>query len=98
MFAFNIPSILALGFILAVVLMVLGYRESQTPSRANLLFRAGLTFLGVMIALTPMVWYVYLELYLTGFVMSLSDMAIFGLGMFSGGTVTGVGATFRLRK
>lgn len=98
MFGLSLPSLLALGFSVAVVLLMMGYRETQLPNRANALFRAGLILLGVMIALTPILWYSTWALPSGNLLMTLSDIFVLGLGALFGGIVVGAGFLFRLRK
>ena len=98
MFVLSLPSLLALGFIVAVVLLMMGYRETQLPGRANTLFKAGLVLLGVMTALTPILWYSYGAMWSGDLLMRISDIFILGLGALLGGIVIGAGLLFRLRK
>jgi len=97
MFAVSIPSLLALGFGVAVGLLVIGYREKQNSDRANTLFRVGFILLGVMTALTPISWYWSRTMPSGTLLMGISDMFVLGLGTLVGGIIIGVGLVFRLR-
>jgi uncharacterized membrane protein len=93
----SIPALLVLGFVLAVILLVMGYREKNLPDRANSFFRAGLVLLGAMTALTPILWYWTWAMPSGTLLMSVLDIFILGLGALLGGIVIGVGFVFRLR-
>ncbi|MFW9886660.1 MAG: hypothetical protein ACFFER_00655 [Candidatus Thorarchaeota archaeon] len=57
MFAVPIPILLALGFLIGFVFLVLGYREESDLIRRNHLLGLGIVILGIMIPVTPLSWY-----------------------------------------
>jgi len=54
MFAIPIPPLLAIGFLIGIILLALGYRNQD-----NRQMGIGLMIIGFMIPVTPISWYVY---------------------------------------
>jgi uncharacterized membrane protein len=59
MFSINMPSLLVIGFLIGIILIILGSRESEDLSRRNRLLKSGILIVGIMIPVTPISWYGY---------------------------------------
>lgn len=53
------PGILATGFLIGIILIILGNRENQNLERRNHLIGLGIMVIGIMIPITPLSWYLY---------------------------------------
>ena len=58
-FGVSMPGILATGFLIGVILIILGSRENQNLERRNHLIGLGTIVIGIMIPVTPLSWYLY---------------------------------------
>jgi len=98
MVSISIPSLLALGFLIGMVLLILGYREEINLRRRNLLMGSGLGIIGIMVLLTPLSWFLYLAAIYGGTViMTSSDIVILSILSFAGGIIMGVGIIIALK-
>ena len=84
MFSINIPALLALGFLIGILLVAIGYRE-----KANLVLRAhriglGTIIIGIMIPATPLAWYGSLGLRTGIIILGILDIAIIILTLIAG--------------
>lgn len=59
MFAVPIPMLLALGFLIGIGILALGYRERSDMTRRHHLMGLGVIIIGIMIPATPISWYGY---------------------------------------
>lgn len=59
MFAVNIPSLIIIGFLIGIILIIVGNRERDDMSRRNKFLRSGIIVVGIMIPVTPISWYGY---------------------------------------
>lgn len=55
------PGILLTGFMIGIILVVMGFRENQNLVRRNHLMGMGIVVIGIMIPVTPLSWYIYWE-------------------------------------
>jgi hypothetical protein len=72
MFSIPIPPLLALGFLIGLVLLLLGYRENADLVKRNHRMGSGLIIIGIMVPISPLSWYVYWIL-TSGLVLGLLD-------------------------
>jgi hypothetical protein len=84
MFSVNIPALLALGFLIGILLVAIGYRE-----KGNLVLRAhriglGIIIIGIMIPVTPLAWYGFLLLRTGIIILGPLDIAIIILALIAG--------------
>jgi hypothetical protein len=97
MVSINIPFLLALGFLVGIVLLILGYREREDVQRRNRFMGSGLSIIGIMTLLTPLSWFLYLAYVYGMVIMASSDIAIFATLAFTGGIMMGVGLIIALK-
>ena len=98
MVSISIPSLLALGFLVGMVLLILGYRERTDVQRRNRFMGSGLSIIGIMTLLTPLSWFLYLANRYGTVIMTSSDIAIFAMLAFAGGIMMGVGLIISLNR
>jgi Ca2+/Na+ antiporter len=85
------PALLALGFIIGIVLVVVGLLEQKNRTRRAHLMAAGVLLLGIMSIVTPLLWYGY-PAFLTGVVvMTLGELVILTLLALVGGLLLAYG-------
>ena len=83
MFTVPIPPLLALGFLIGFILLVLGYRENADLTRRNHLMGLGLIIIGIMIPVTPATWYGYLVV-IHGLVLGITEIAVISIALILG--------------
>ena len=83
MFIVPIPPLLAIGFLIGFILLVLGYRENADLIRRNHRIGLGLVIIGIMIPLTPATWYGYWVV-TTGLVLGLSEITVIAVALILG--------------
>jgi uncharacterized membrane protein len=86
----SVPAVLAVGFIIGIVLLVVGLLEQKDRTQRAHLTGAGALLLGIMTVATPLLWYGCWPL-LTGsvIIMSISEIAVLTLlGLVSGVLIT----------
>ena len=98
MVSINIPSLLILGFLVGVVLLIIGYREGADLRRRNRLMGSGLGIIGIMTLMTPVSWFLSLAYRYGVVMMNSSDIAIFAMLVFLGGIIMGIGFTIFLNR
>jgi len=98
MFSINIPSMLIFGFLIGIVLLILGYRERTDIRRRNRFIGSGLSIIGIMILLTPLSWFLYLAYIYGTVIMTSSDIVILAMLAFTGGIIMGVGLAITLKR
>jgi len=96
MIAFSMPFILALGFLVGIVLLLLGYREIEDRPRRNRLMGLGTIVIGIMIPVTPVSWYVYLMLTAV-LVLGIVELAIIAIAVILGIVLMYLGARIYVR-
>lgn len=97
MFVVNIPSLLVLGFGIAILFLVLGFRERADFSKRSMFIRIGLDLLGLMVIVTPLSWYGTWAL-TSGLVhMTILDILIVTVFTALGGLIIGVSVVYEGR-
>jgi len=89
--AVSLPALLALGFVVGLVLLVLGLLEMKKGKRRAHLIAGGTTLLGVMSVVTPLTWYGYWAFLGGVVVMGLGDLLIVALLALFGGLLIAFG-------
>jgi uncharacterized membrane protein len=90
------PFILALGFTIGIVLLVLGYRETEDRPRRNRLMGLGIVVIGIMIPVTPISWYAYWVL-TAALVLGIVELTIIGIAVILGIVLMYLGARIYTR-
>ena len=83
MFTVPIPPLLALGFLIGIILLVLGYRENADLTRRNHMMGLGMIIIGIMIPVTPATWYGYLVV-IHGLVLGITEIAVIAIALIFG--------------
>ncbi|MHA2300153.1 MAG: hypothetical protein ACXACD_04275 [Candidatus Thorarchaeota archaeon] len=83
MFVIPIPPLLALGFLIGIIILVLGYREDSDLTRRYHLMGLGVVVIGIMIPVTPLSWYGY-WMVTSGLVLGLVEIAIIAVALIVG--------------
>lgn len=83
MVSVNIPVLLAIGYLIGIVLIIIGYRETEDLARRTRLLRIGILIVGVMIPVTPISWYAY-WIIATGMILVLIDCIIIAIALIVG--------------
>lgn len=83
MFAVFMPSVLVVGFLIGIVLLVLGYLEDEDRPRRNRLMGLGTIVIGIMILVTPISWYGYWVL-TAALVLGIVELTIIAIGVVLG--------------
>jgi hypothetical protein len=83
MFVVPIPPLLALGFLIGFILLVLGYREESDLTRHHHLIGLGVVVIGIMIPVTPLTWYGY-WIVTSGLILGLNEIAIIAVAVIIG--------------
>jgi hypothetical protein len=90
MLTVSIPGLLMMGFGIALVFLILGYREKADISKSRRLIGIGLDLLGLMVIVTPLSWYGMWAI-TTGLVqMTVLDILILTVFSALGGLIIGV--------
>ncbi|MFX1260474.1 MAG: hypothetical protein ACFFAZ_00160 [Promethearchaeota archaeon] len=84
MFSVNIPALLALGFLIGILLVAIGYRERETLVLRAHRIGLGIIIIGIMIPTTPLTWYISLELIAGIVILGILDIAIIILALTIG--------------
>jgi len=83
MIAIPIPAILVLGFLVGIILLLLGYRENTDPTKRQHRMGLGIIIIGIMIPITPASWYGYL-IVTSGLILGLIEIAIIAVTLLIG--------------
>ena len=59
MFTIPIPPLLAIGFLIGILLLVMGYRIKSDLIKRHHQMGLGTVIIGIMIPITPLSWYGY---------------------------------------
>jgi hypothetical protein len=98
MVAINIPSLLALGFIIAILLIYYGRGKGTSNPSYFSLIGSGIILLGIMVVMVPLSWYGTLTLVRPGFDILFSDILILTCLSTLGGILIGYGIIFYQRQ
>jgi small-conductance mechanosensitive channel len=93
----NLPSILIFGWVIATILLVLGFLEKEISLRKSKLTRWGVSIMGIMTLVTPFSWYVYWAVANGALLMTAGDVVILAFLSFIGGMILmfGIGTSRR---
>jgi hypothetical protein len=83
MFVVPIPPLIAFGFLIGIVLFVLGYRETEGSLRRYHLMGLGIVVIGIMIPVTPLSWYGYWVL-TAALVLGITELTIIAVAVILG--------------
>ena len=89
--AVSAPALLALGFIIGIVLVVVGLLAQKNRDRRAHLMAAGVLLLGIMSIVTPLLWYAY-PAFLTGLaIVTAGELVLLTLLAVVGGLLIAYG-------
>jgi drug/metabolite transporter (DMT)-like permease len=91
MVGISMPGLLAIGYVVALVLLFLANREREDLNRKSILAKSGVILIGIMIAITPLSWYGYYAATDGSIAMALYDLAIVSMCCIFGGIIIGAG-------
>ena len=97
MFGFNAPGILGTGFLIAILLIVIGLREKDDFHKKVRYLRSGGILFGIMIIATVFIVYAYLAMTVT-LIMTLGDVTILTLVSSLGGTIIGISGYYPISQ
>ncbi|MFW9887490.1 MAG: hypothetical protein ACFFER_04870 [Candidatus Thorarchaeota archaeon] len=80
----NIPALLALGFLIGILLVAIGYREKGNPVLRAHRIGLGVIIIGIMIPATPLAWYGSWALITGIIVLGILDIVIIILTLIVG--------------
>lgn len=83
MIAIPIPAILVLGFLIGIILLLLGYRENTDFAKRQHRMGLGIIIIGIMVPTTPASWYGYL-IVTSGLILGLIEIAIIAVTLLIG--------------
>jgi len=89
MFVISPLGILAFGFMIAILLIIIGFREKSDYLRKVKLIRAGGILLGLMMIATGLTWYGY-PASTSSMPLILEDVVILTLVSSIGGLISGI--------
>ena len=93
-FIIYVPALLMIGFVIAVLFLVLGYRERVDLSKRERSIRIGLVLLGMMVIVTPFSWYGYLAIVAGAVQLGIGVMVILTTLVSIGGIFIGASLQF----
>jgi hypothetical protein len=91
MFVIPIPPLLALGFLIGIILLVLGYMEKTNPTRHQHLMGLGIIIIGIMIPITPLSWYGTLII-TRGLILGVFEIAVIVTALMIGAVLLYIGS------
>lgn len=94
----NIPSLLAIGFIIAILLIYYGRGKGKSNPSYFTLIGSGIMLFGIMVVLVPLSWYGTLTLVRPSFEMLFGDILILAFLSTLGGIVIGYGLSFYQKR
>jgi hypothetical protein len=97
MFSLNIPSILGIGFVIAILLIMIGYREKENIRRRVRYLRMGGVFFGIMVIVTGLTVYGYLVM-VVSLIMFLQDVVILSMVSSFGGVIIGISCYYPISQ
>jgi len=93
-FIINVPALLMIGFAIAVLFLVIGYRERVDLSKRERSIRIGLVLLGLMVIVTPLSWYGSLAIVDSVVQMGIGEIVILTTLVTIGGIIIGASLQF----
>ena len=97
MFGFSGPGILGIGFVIAILLIVIGFREKEDFLRKVRYVRSGGILFGIMIIVTGLIVYGYLVVTMS-LSMTLQDVIIATLVSSMGGLIIGISSYYPISQ
>ena len=91
MFVIPIPPLLALGFLIGIILLVLGYMEKTDLTRHQHLMGLGIIIIGIMIPITPLSWY-GVSIIARGLTLGIFEIAVIATALAIGIVFLYIGA------
>jgi hypothetical protein len=89
LYAVNIPAILGTLLLIALILIVLGFKEKNNPTRRITLLRTGIVLIGLTILLTGFLWYANLAMTHVPLPVYIQDVVLLTLFSIGGGMAIG---------
>jgi hypothetical protein len=93
-FIINVPALLMMGFAVAVLFIILGYRERVDITKREKSIRIGLGLLGLMVIVTPLSWYGSLAIIGGVVQMRIGEILLLTTLAALGGVIVGVSIYF----
>jgi Na+/phosphate symporter len=97
MFGLSAPGILGIGFVIAILLIVIGFREKDDFPRKVRFIRAGGILFGIMIIVTGLTVYGYLVAVMA-LSMTLQDVIILASVSSIGGLIMGIAGYYPISQ
>ena len=97
MFGLSGPGIIVTGFVIAFLLVVIGFREKGDFQRRSRYIRSGGILLGVMFIVSVLITYGYLVA-LQAYTMTLQGVIIVTLNSSIGGLIIGISGYYPIRQ
>jgi len=95
MFGVSFVGVIGTGFVIAVLLLLFGFREKRDPVRRARLLRAGGVLLGLMVIVTGFTWFTYFVYPYPP--LGLEDVITLTLVSSVGGLIIGVASCIPLQ-
>ena len=96
MFSLSGPGIIMIGFIIAILLIAIGFREKGDFQRRSRYIRSGGILLGAMFIVSVLTTYVFL-IALQAYTMTLQGVIIVTLNSSIGGLIIGISAYYPIK-
>jgi len=93
MFTIPIPPLLAIGFLIGIILLALGYRTKADLIKRHHQMGLGTVIIGIMIPPTPISWYGYWAL-TSVILLGIIDIAIIAVTLIIGIVLVYTGIKF----
>jgi len=93
----SIPGLLIMGFGIALVFLILGYREGADISKRRRFTGIGLDLLGLMMIVTPLSWYGMWAITSGLAQMTILDILLLTVFAALGGLIIGVSVVYARR-
>jgi hypothetical protein len=97
MFGLSGPGILGIGYLIAILLIVIGYKEKEDIHKRVRYIRMGGVLFGIMIIVTGLTVYGYLVTVMF-LVMTLQDVFILALVSSIGGLIIGISCYYPISQ
>jgi hypothetical protein len=87
----NLPALLIIGFVIATIMLILGFVEKKNPPRKKKLMAAGTILMGIMVVAVPLTWYGYWAITMGSILMTIADILIIAFLSILGGIIITLG-------